>query len=354
MAACYDINFEQRAVIKFLTKEGERAVNIHNRLCVVYGNAAIARSSVYEWVTKFKAGKNSLQDEPRSGRPNTAVTDATIAHVDEMIQLNRRVRVRDIASALNISTYSVETIVHEHLQYRKICARWVPRSLTEEHKRNRLDISNELVQRYDEQGQAFLHCIVTGDETWLHQFEPETKRQSMQWRHPWSPPPRKFRAVASTSKQMATVFWDKNGILLIEYLPLNQTVNALSYVKTMKKLAASIRRKRPTLQSDQVLLLHDNARPHIADIVKQEITKQKWTVLSHPAYSPDLAPCDFYLFGPLKDSLRGKHFENMDALKNSVRHWIRNTPVDFYTRGMNELLDRWRKCIVTKGDYVEK
>ena len=104
----------------------------------------------------------------------------------------------------------------------------------------------------------------------------------------------------------------------------------------------------------QVLLLHDNARPHIADIVKQEITKQKWTVLPHPAYSPDLAPCDFYLFGPLKDSLRGKHFENMDALKNSVRHWIRNTPVDFYTRGMNELLNRWRKCIVTKGDYVEK
>src|SRR4051812_6312599 len=106
---------------------------------------------------------------------------------------------------------------------------------------------------------------------------------------------------------MATVFWDKDGILLIEYLQLNQTVNALSYVKTPKKLAASIRRKRPTLQSDQVLLLHDNARPHIADIVKQEITKQKWTVLPHPAYSPDLAPCDLHLFGPLKDSLCGKH-----------------------------------------------
>ena len=59
--------------------------------------------------------------------------------------------------------------------------------------------------------------IVTGDETWIHHYDPETKQQSMQWKHASSPSPHKFKVQASAGKIMCTVFWDAEGILLIDY-----------------------------------------------------------------------------------------------------------------------------------------
>ena len=86
--------------------------------------------------------------------------------------------------------------------------------------------------------------IVTCDETWVHQCEPEKKTQNMQWRHVKSAPPRKFKAVPSVKKVMATVFWDTSGVLLVDLLPQGQTVNALRYCATLKKLKRAIRRNR--------------------------------------------------------------------------------------------------------------
>ncbi|GFV05259.1 histone-lysine N-methyltransferase SETMAR [Trichonephila clavipes] len=65
---------------------------------------------------------------------------------------------------------------------------------------------------------AFMKRIVTGDETWCHHYEPETKRDSMQWKHASSPPPKKFRAVKSAGKVLLTVFFDVQGPLLVEFL----------------------------------------------------------------------------------------------------------------------------------------
>jgi hypothetical protein len=75
------------------------------------------------------------------------------------------------------------------------------------------------------EGDDFLSTIVTGDETWIHHFEPETKRQSMEWHHTTSPQKEKFKAFPSTSKIMATVFWDCEGAILIDLLPRGQTIN---------------------------------------------------------------------------------------------------------------------------------
>jgi len=102
---------------------------------------------------------------------------------------------------------------------------------------------------------------------------------------------------------MVTVFWDVEGVILIEFLPMGETINSTGYQETLKKLAVAIRRNRPTLQN--VILHHDNARPHTAQATTAAIAAKGWTVLPHPPYSPDLAPSDFHLFGPLKDYLRG-------------------------------------------------
>ena len=65
----------------------------------------------------------------------------------------------------------------------------------------------------------FLLRLVTMDETWLYHHDPETKQQSMEWRHSGSPRPKKFRVQKSARKFLASIFWDQDGIRIIDYLP---------------------------------------------------------------------------------------------------------------------------------------
>src|SRR6266496_2694956 len=162
-----------------------------------------------------------------------------------------------------------------------------------------------------------MKSIVTGDE-------PETKRQSMQWHHLGSPSPKKFKLLPSDGKVMITVFWDIQGVLLLDFLPKGETINSARYQETLKKLKCSIRRKGPSLQ--EVILHHDNARPHTAQATTAAIAVKGWSVLLHPAYSPDLAPSDFHLFDPLKDYLRGQKFNDDE----SVKAWIRYCSPEFF------------------------
>jgi histone-lysine N-methyltransferase SETMAR len=109
---------------------------------------------------------------------------------------------------------------------------------------------------------------------------------------------------------MATVFWDCEGVILIDVLPRGQKINSDVYVETLKKLKKGFRRVRPHKDVTKVLLHHDNARPHTSLHTREAITNLQWTVLPHPPYSPDLAPSDYHLYSPLKDATNEKKFED--------------------------------------------
>ena len=155
-----DMSFRQRAVIEFLVKEEIPAAEIHQRLQRAYGSVCMGASSVRRWVKHFKDGNTSIQDEPRSGRPRTASTERNKKKVDEIIQDDRHVTVDTMARTLGIGHNAVQEMI-ESLGYRKVCARWVPRLLTKEHKGQRKAITSELLQRYRHEGDDFLLRIVT-------------------------------------------------------------------------------------------------------------------------------------------------------------------------------------------------
>jgi hypothetical protein len=83
------------------------------------------------------------------------------------------------------------------------------------------------------------------------------------------------------------------------------------------------------------------------------IQKLKWNILPHPPYSPDLAPSDSHLFGPLNEHLGGKRFCNNDEVIEDVQEWLHWQPKDFVLNAIRKLPGRWRKCIANQGDYVE-
>jgi transposase len=104
----------------------------------------------------------------------------------------------------------------------------------------------------------------------------------------------------------------------------------------------------------RILLLHDNARPHIARATIDALETPKFEVLSHSPYSPDLAPSDFHFFPQLKRDLKGTHFTSDDEVKQAVTSWIKQRTPEFFIDGMHKLVLRWEKCIERQGDYVEK
>ena len=155
----------------------------------------------------------------------------------------------------------------------------------------------------------------------FHHFEPESKRVSMEWRHSTSPRSKKFKSQQSAGKVIVTVFWDSGGVILVDFMSKGATINSDVYIDTLKKLKARIRRVRPALEMSKVLLQHDNAKPHTILKTREVISSFGWTTISHPPYSPDLAPSDFHLFKPLKESLRGRHFSSTEEVKTAVRKW---------------------------------
>ena len=102
------------------------------------------------------------------------------------------------------------------------------------------------------------------DEIWLYYYNPETKQQSMEWRHSGSPRLKKFRVQKSAGKVLASIFWDQDGILLIDYLPKGQTINAGYYSFLLAQLKDILKERRRGKVTKGVLLLHDNAPAHRA------------------------------------------------------------------------------------------
>ena len=125
---------EQRAVIPFLCSENVSGAEIHRRLSTQHGDSVLPHISVYEWIEKFKSGRTNVTHEETAGCPSTSTTDEKIQQAREMVLANRRVAIDKVACSLHISHGSAYQIIHE-LGFHKICARWVPRELTAEHKR---------------------------------------------------------------------------------------------------------------------------------------------------------------------------------------------------------------------------
>ncbi|KAJ4451273.1 hypothetical protein ANN_02734 [Periplaneta americana] len=206
------------------------------------------------------------------------------------------------------------------------------------------------MQRFSvEGGEGVLAEIVTEDES---------KRQSMEWHHTTSPKKKKSETVRYAGKAMATVFWDAECVILVDFSEHGRTISFVQYVETLKKLKARLRRVCPSKTTAGIFLLHDNARTHTSQYTTSEIAKIGWKVLPHPPYSPDLAPSDFHLSGPLKEAHRWHHFEDEKARKRKVRRRKRKKAKERKEKvrkrnergGKKERKKRKRKARKVKGE----
>lgn len=246
-------------------------------------------------------------------------------------------------------------ILHDQLHMTKVCARWVPHLLTPDQRHERVQACEELLARYSMEGNDFLYRIVTGDESFFYYYEPESKRSSKEWKRAGSPPPTKLKQERSVNKVLYSFFWDHKGIILKEPVPVGVTITKTYYANILaNELHQEIKRQRRGLVSAGVILHHDNAPAHTSHLVSFTIHNLQYELLRHPAYSPDLAPSDYFLFPLLKDYLKGRHYNDRSSLGSSIHQCLNSVSRDDFTAAIQKLPERWRRCISVEGRYFEK
>jgi len=120
----------------------------------------------------------------------------------------------------------------------------------------------------------------------------------------------------SKFKEMMIVFFHIRGVIYIDWVPEGQSVNQVYYKNVLTTLRERVRRRRPDMWKNALWILHhDNAPAHNALSLKRYLAKNNIPVMEHPPYSPDIAPCDIFLFPKIKSALKGTRFESVDAVK---------------------------------------
>jgi len=130
----------------------------------------------------------------------------------------------------------------------------------------------------------------------------------MAWRHRGSPHSKKFRVQKSAGYILASIFWDQDGIPLIDYLPKGQTINAEYYSSLLVQLKDVSKEKGGGNFAKGVLFLHDNAPTHRTIATEKKLAYLGFQCLDHPPYSPYLTPSDYHLFPGLKKIDRSPFF----------------------------------------------
>lgn len=142
-----------------------------------------------------------MESERRSGRPQTARNAAVVERVKNLVRGDRCLTVREIAEEVGISKVSAHEILRSDLYMRRVAAKFVPKLMSAEQKELRVEVAQDLLDTTSTDPE-FLNTVITGDESWVYGYEPETKVQSSQWKHPESPRPKKARQVRSKIKVM--------------------------------------------------------------------------------------------------------------------------------------------------------
>ena len=308
-----------------------------------FGKDAISKRTVLRYFSLLRKGATSLDDKPRSGRPQSKKREDILA----LVRSQPNISIRKVCLEIGCAKKTVSrTLKAANLKSKT--TKWLPHNLTLPQQKKRVTIAKKLLHR--QSYAPFVSKLVTGDEKWILVDNTSVERV---WVLPGEtifkgkPPPHQ-------KKYLLCCFWNKHGIVHFELLERGNTVNAALYCDQLRKMKENLVARFPQITpSSRVTLLHDNARPHVAKLTKQTAKELNVEFLPHPPYSPDLAPSDFHLFRSLEHTLRQKIFDSREDIRECLLNYFREKKVDFWRRGLEALPERWERVVASNGAYFK-
>ncbi len=183
-------------------------------------------------------------------------------------------------------------------------------------------------------------------------YDPESKVQSAQWLSKGEPRPAKPRHPMAIGKCMLVTFCDWKGMIHHEFVH-GRTVNTELFIQILGRFETALRMKRPRTHHRYFLHM-DNASPHTSRDTRLHLLFRGVCTITHPPYSPDLAPSDFWLYPRLKRGLKGRWFRSLDDLEEAVEQEISGIASHEFTDCFTHRWPmRWARCVFHDGDYFE-
>jgi histone-lysine N-methyltransferase SETMAR len=233
------------------------------------------------------SGNTSLKEKDGRGRPTLVDNNQLRA----LVEANPKTTVRELSIELGVSHVTVVSHLKE-IGKRKKLDKWVPHHLTDNHQNRRLEVASSLPLRH--RNEPFLKRIMTCDEKWI--FFDNTRRGG-QWLDIDELPRHFPKQDLFPKKVMVSVWWGVTGIIHYSFLKRGKTITSESCSQELEIAYQKLERQSPNLANRKgVILLHDNARPHIGKVTQKKLSDLGIEVLPHPPYSPDLSPTDYHFF----------------------------------------------------------
>ncbi len=271
-----------------------------------------------------------------------------------LVKEQPRTMISRLALRAGLRYTSTQKILKKKLKLRKRSCKLVPHDLTAVQRAARVSLMVKFLQNCEHRG--WLERVITADESWFYINNPNPKVDNMVWSLPGEQRLQVTCRPMNTKKIMALPFFDWKGLIYCHWV-FNGTVNGLEYRRALMQLQDHIRLKWPSLwRCRRVLpfLLHDdNASPHTCTDTRRYQLMTNFKKVEHPPYSPDLSPCNFFLFPTIKRSLRGRNFANVWELKEEVERLMGAIPSWHWRRCFSDWKWRALKCIDFDGQYFE-
>lgn len=310
-----------------------------------YGEHALDDSTCRRWFRQFNEGIFDIEDAQRPGHQKKFEDE----ELQQLLDEDNCQTQSQLAAALNVTQQCVSDRLIKMGMVQKL-GNWVPHELTERQQENRKITCESLLQRQERKG--FLHRIVTGDEKWMYYENPKRRKA---WVKPGEPGPSQAKRNIHCDKVMLCIWWDMKGVVYYELLKPSETITGDVYRRQLMRLKRAIEEKRPEWvnRHNKLIFQHDNAKPHTANVVKNYLQGQDWEVLSHPPYSPDIAPSDYHLFRLMQLALQDVRFTSYENIKNWLDEWIASKDEEFFRQGIRKLPERWAKVVASDGSYFD-
>jgi hypothetical protein len=230
----------------------------------------------------------------------------------------------------------------------KIFYRWVPHLLTPALREKRVEMAQQMLSILKrDRRHNFVH-VITGDETWVFYNIP----YDFEFGPLGSPRPVVEKKELTKDKVMLIVFWSVEGFHVIEPLPPNTTCTADFFQKRVIKPLNKI--FKPKTAGHPIWFHCDNCAVHRAKTSHKLLSDYEFVEMPHPPYSPDLAPSDFFLFGTVKERLKGLAAHDAEKTQSSFVDELKVFTQEDLISVMLDWMDRLEECIATEGDLVEK
>lgn len=339
---------KQIKMIKEMAAQGHTAKEIQNALEIQFGKEAFKHTAIYKYINEQRFGAPDIKEEDKPDYGYDFELQNTIQREINEFPFSS---VRSIADNINCPPSTVYRYLTVYMGLVFKHTRWVPHKLTIEQSQIRVKESGLLAETLIRSKHYSFHNILTGDQSWFY----FNYGADGAWLPEDEDNPEYERSKIQLEKMMLTIIWNPYDFYIVDFLPEGTSFNSTYFIDNILN-PLNEQRLNIWHESDQrnIILHLDNCRVHNSKVSMKKINELGFSRAPHPPYSPDLAPSDFYLFGYIKNRLKGKRFKSRDDLKEEIFEILRSISIEKRKSVFEEWIHRCQWVSTNDGRYYKE